>query len=270
MLSEGKVQELTDELVPLLDSFLRKDILLNAYAIYDLHFMRHKSKFFIVQTGEQIQGVLLDFHGHSGFHTIWLRGTNKAVEKLLNVLTHDKMLFISALRENEDVIKRKFPISVQHKVDFMLLKKGNERLHINHSTRLLSQSDAIALANLRKNPCESPSLEEVERALEIIKNHGGPPYGIFDNSILVSAATFHVRLPEIWIMGGLYTRPEYRNQGYATSLTSIMVKDALQKTECVGLYVREDNYPAKRVYEKTGFKLHKKMKWLDYNTDFSP
>lgn len=230
--------------------------------------MRHRSKFFIVQAGEQIQGVLLDFHGHAGFHTIWLRGTNEAIEKLLSVLRYDKSLFIFALPENEDVVKRRFPTSAQCRVEFLLLRRGSERLCIRHSARLLSQSDAPALASLRKKLHERPSKEEVKQAREIIKDHGGLPYGIFDDSILVSAATFHVRLPEIWIMGGLYTRPEYRNQGYATSLTSIMVKDALQETECVGLYVREDNYPAKRVYKKTSFKLHKKMRWLDYNTDF--
>ncbi|HID90401.1 TPA: GNAT family N-acetyltransferase, partial [Candidatus Bathyarchaeota archaeon] len=105
-------------------------------------------------------------------------------------------------------------------------------------------------------------------ALEIIKEQ--PVYGIFADSTLVSAATFHVRLPEIWIIGGLYTRPEYRNLGYATSITSVMVKDALWETGCIGLYVREDNHPAKRVYEKTGFRPYKKIKWLDCNTGLAP
>jgi RimJ/RimL family protein N-acetyltransferase len=270
MFGEGKVQGLTGEFEPLLDSFLREDVLLNAYPIFDLHHMRQRSKFFIVYANKQIQGVLLDFHGHAGFHSIWLRGTNKAIEKLLDVLKYDKMLFMLALPENEKAIERKFPTSNQHTMDFMLLRRGGESLYVNHSARQLSQSDSFALASLRKKTHESPLKEEVERASEIIKDHGGPPYGIFDNSMLISVCTFHVRLPEIWIIGGLYTRPEYRNQGYATSLTSIMIKDALRETECIGLYVREDNYPAKRIYEKIGIKLHKKVKWLDYNTGFVP
>lgn len=108
----------------------------------------------------------------------------------------------------------------------------------------------------------------MERALEIIKEQ--PVYGIFVNSTLVSAATFHVRLPEIWIIGGLFTKPEYRNRGYATSITSIMVKDALKQTALVGLYVREDSSPAKHLYQKIGFKPHRKIKWLDYNTGLVP
>lgn len=263
-MGKGEVQELTDDLVPLLDAFLHKDVLLNAYAIWDLHYMRHRSRFFLVQVDGEIQGVLLDFYGHTGFHSIWLRGTNKAVEKLLNVPMYNKMLFPFMLPENEEVIKRKFPISAQSTTDFMLLKRGSERLRINHSARLLSQSDASAFACLRKKTHETPSTKEMKHALEIIKEQ--PVYGIFANSMLVSAATFHVKLPEIWIIGGLYTRPEYRNLGYTTSITSIMIREGLRETGCIGLYMREDNYPAKRVYEKAGFKLYKKIKFLDYNT----
>jgi len=264
----GRVQALTDELIPLLDAFLRRDILVNAYAIWDLYNMRHRTKFFIVKANEEIHGVLLDFHGHTGFHSIWLRGTNEAIERLLGILTHDKMVFPFTLPENEEVIKRKFSITARYTTDFMLLKRRDERLYIHHSVRLLSQSDAYIFATLRKEPHEIPSTDEVKRALEIIKEQ--PVYGTFANSILVSAATFHVRLPEIWIIGGLYTRPSYRNRGYATSITSMMVKEALKKTGCIGLYVREDNYQAKRVYEKIGFKPYKKMRWLDYKTGLAP
>lgn len=264
----GEVQELTDDLIPILDAFLRKDPLLNAYAIWDLHYMLHRSRFFIVQADQQIQGVLLDFHGHEGFHSIWLRGTSEAIESLLSVPVYDKMLFPFTFPEYEEIIKQKFLISAKYMVDFMLLEKGGEHLHIRHSARLLNEDDAFAFSSLRKKPYEKFSQEEVEQALEIIKEQ--PVYGIFVNSTLVSAATFHVRLPEIWIIGGLYTRPEYRNLGYATSITSTMVKDALRQTACVGLYVREDNSPAKHVYQKIGFKPHRKIKWLDYNTGLMP
>ncbi|MGQ9507611.1 MAG: GNAT family N-acetyltransferase [Candidatus Bathycorpusculaceae bacterium] len=68
----------------------------------------------------------------------------------------------------------------------------------------------------------------------------------------------------------LYTKPEHRNKGYATSLASFLVKEALKQTNHVGLFVRSDNYPAKRVYEKVGFNVYKRMFWLDYNTGLIP
>lgn len=90
-------------------------------------------------------------------------------------------------------------------------------------------------------------LKDIEEAKSILKDL--PFYGIFINSILVSVACIRVRLPQIWILGCFYTRPEFRNKGCATSLASFLVREAFRETNHVGLHVRMDNYPAKRVYE---------------------
>ena len=157
--------------------------------------MRHRTKIFIIRANEEIQGVLPDFYGHTGVHSIWLRGTNEAIEKLLSVLTCGKMMFPSTFPKHEEVVKQRFPITVQYWVDFMLLKRGSEHRYIRHSARLLSRSNALAFTSLRKESHEKPTTEEMERTLEIIKEQ--PVYGAFTNSELISVATFHARLPEV-------------------------------------------------------------------------
>jgi predicted GNAT family acetyltransferase len=78
------------------------------------------------------------------------------------------------------------------------------------------------------------------------------------------------RYTRAWMIGGFYTNPEYRNQGCATSLASFLIKKALTETDHVGLHVREDNYLAKHVFEKVGFKPYRKMCWLEHNINLVP
>ncbi|MCR6692496.1 MAG: GNAT family N-acetyltransferase [archaeon YNP-LCB-003-016] len=258
------VKELTDDLIPLVEKFLYKDPFINAYAIYDLHYLRHRAKFFICLEDYELKGLLLDFLSRTGMHAIWLWGGEEAVEKLLDVISADKIMF-HVFPESEHIIKRKFAVNARYDMDFMLLKRGEERLYINHEIRQLSLTDAIHLASLRR---DEPTDEDIEEAENFLKEL--PFYGIFKDGKLVSVACVHVKIPEIWIIGGFYTKPEYRNKGCATSLASFLVREALKSTEHVGLHVRTDNYPAKHVYEKVGFKAYGKMCWLTYNIDLVP
>lgn len=129
----------------------------------------------------------------------------------------------------------------------------------------LGLGDVYSFACLRRR---KPNEKDLEEAEQFIREQCF--YGIFVGSKLVSVACIQVKLPEIWILGGFYTKPEYRNRGYATSLASFLVKEALKETDRVGLHVRADNHPARRVYEKVGFRLYKKMCWLDYRTGLTP
>jgi len=258
------VKELTDDLMASVEAFLRNDPLINAYAIWDLRFMRHRSKFFVCTLDGKLEGLLLDYFGHTDAHFIWLWGEENAVKRLLDIPLADKIIF-HVFPEFEKIISRKFTITAKYPVDFMLLRKGEERLCQKHEIKPLTLQDAVSFAKLRK---EFPSDEEVENAKSFLSDHYF--YGIFKNDELTSVASVQVKLPEIWILGGFFTKPEERNKGCATSLASFLVKEAFKETNCVGLYVRADNRPAKRVYEKVGFKVHKRMYWLEHGIDLAP
>jgi GNAT superfamily N-acetyltransferase len=258
------VKELTEDLVPLVDAFLRQNPFINAYALWDLHYLRHRAKFFVSVDNGEVVGLLLDYLGHTDFHFIWLWGDEKVCDKLLDVPLPEKMIFC-IFPELEKIIARSFPITAKYQMDFMLLEKGNERSYLRHRIKPLSSKDSYSLACLRK---EKPTEKEIEKVESFIKEQ--PFYGIFKNSKLVSAACIQVKLPEIWMLGGFYTHPEHRNHGYATSLASFLANKALKETNHIGLLVRSDNYPAKRVYQKIGFKENKRFYWLDYGTGLIP
>lgn len=258
------VRELLDNLIPLVDAFLRRDLFVNAYAIWDLYKLRHRTKFFVCLESGKVVGLLLDYSDYRGNHYIWLWGDENVVTKLLEVPLPDRMVFCIP-PELEGVIKRKFSITSKYPMDFMILRKGDERLYIQHEVKQLSMEDACALACLRRG---YSSEKDVEIYRNVIRE--ALCYGIFINSNLISVACASVRLPEIWILGGFYTHPEHRNKGYATTLASFLVREAFKETNYVGLYVRADNYPAKRVYEKVGFKPYKRIYWLDCGTGLIP
>jgi GNAT superfamily N-acetyltransferase len=258
------VKGLTDDLVPLIDAFLHRDPFVNAYAIWDLYFLPHRARFFICLEDGELKGLLLDYLGHTGVHSIWLWGIEEAVEKLLGIPSYERMIF-HVPPEFEPIVRRRFTITARYPVDFMLLRRGGEHLYIKHEIRQLTPADAISLTSLRR---ETPTDKDVEEAKSLIEEQ--PFYGIFKNGTLISVACIQAKIPEIWIIGGIYTKPEYRNKGYATSLTSFLVKEVLAETEHVGLYVREDNHPAKHIYEKVGFKPYKKMLWLEHGINLIP
>ncbi len=67
---------------------------------------------------------------------------------------------------------------------------------------------------------------------------------------LVSYAGSLLQLPQVWTIGGVYTHLDHKNEGYATLTTSAVTEEALKNAEAAALFVRPDNRPAIRAYEK--------------------
>jgi hypothetical protein len=72
------------------------------------------------------------------------------------------------------------------------------------------------------------------------------------------------------MIGGVYTHPNHRNKGYATLATSTVTEEALKHAETAALFVRSDNLPAIRVYEKIGYKKIGEKLWVDMGTGLKP
>ncbi|HML03332.1 MAG TPA: GNAT family N-acetyltransferase [Candidatus Bathyarchaeia archaeon] len=99
---------------------------------------------------------------------------------------------------------------------------------------------------------------------------GIPIYGVFLNEELVSYAGSFLQLPQVWMIGGVYTHPNHRNKGYATLATSAVTEEALKNAEAAALFVRSDNYSAIKAYEKIGYKMVSEKVWVDMDTGRKP
>ena len=63
----------------------------------------------------------------------------------------------------------------------------------------------------------------LDEAKEILRTY--THYGVIVNDVLASIAARYVTLPEIHVIGGVFTRREYRGRGYAKAVTSALTKE---------------------------------------------
>ncbi len=87
-------------------------------------------------------------------------------------------------------------------------------------------------------------------------------YGVFVDTKLVSIACCYLRTNEVWVIGDVYTHPEYRGCGYAKIVTSAITRDAIVSGAKALLHVVENNEPAIRVYTRIGYRRVMRKPWV--------
>ncbi|MEM3696875.1 MAG: GNAT family N-acetyltransferase [Candidatus Bathyarchaeia archaeon] len=175
---------------------------------------------------------------------------------------------LHASPENLPIIKGKLGDAKTYVENWMLVKRGQANFFRSNMVRKLSSEvDAQKLFTLLSSR-EDRRAGTVESSLELIRKM--PTYGVFIKGELVSYASSFLQLPEVWMIGGVYTHPNHRNKGYATLATSAVTKEALKNADSAALFVRSDNYPAIKVYEKIGYQKIGEKLWVDVGTGLKP
>ena len=100
----------------------------------------------------------------------------------------------------------------------------------------------------------------VDEAREILKEY--THYGIIVDDVLASIAASYITLPEIRIIGGVFTRKEYRGRGYAKAVTSALTREAIALGAFAGLHVEVDNEPAIKAYKGLGYMVTRTRTWI--------
>jgi GNAT superfamily N-acetyltransferase len=90
-----------------------------------------------------------------------------------------------------------------------------------------------------------------------------PIWGGFERGRLVALARPAVRLPHLWVIGGVYVDPEHRNQGWGRAVVRAVMGAAARAGAPSGLFVREDSAPARAVYASLGFRSVGRRCWVD-------
>ena len=216
------------------------------FYILDWEFNREDSKFLLAREGEDIRGIMLIYKTH----VAQFRGSREAVEALFPHLQLRKTDIIVPL-DMEDIPLRTYELAEQHELVLMHLDKGNEKLAKTRETVQASADDAEAMAGLMRETLPEfwgeetgeKIRESMEKTFWLVAKDG-------DKVVSVGNTFFANHGSNI---GVVTTHEAYRNKGYATSITSSLVREIFKRHDKALIHVFTDNHPAVRAYSKVGF-----------------
>lgn len=146
----------------------------------------------------------------------------------------------------------------------MLVKQGKTKALVSDIVGKLKTAEwktqLARLLHMRKESSER-TVRKYEKWLVKMKI-----YGVFVEGRLIGYAASPIQTPKAWVIEGVFTHPEFRNNGYSTFANSALTEEALRNSESATLFVRSDNLPAIRVYKKIGYRKIGEMLYVDVGT----
>jgi len=244
---------------------LKLDVIRHVFAFYDLQHEAEHTTMYVAFENRNLKGYILIYTALE-FPSVVLECDNNVAEKLMEYAPKNQFI-MHVLPNLLPIVKGKFPSARSYVEDWMLINKGGANFSKSELVRrLFTADDASKLAMLLSTQ-ERPR-RTVERYSEWINRM--PIYGVFVDGELLSYAGSFLQLPQVWMIGGVYTNPNHRNKGCATLATSAVTEEALKNAEAAALFVRSDNRPAIRVYEKIGYRKIGEKLWVDVGTGLKP
>ena len=244
---------------------LRSDVIKHVFAFYDIQYEPEHTTMYAAFENQNLKGYTLTYTALD-FPSVILECKKGIAEKLIEYAPENHFI-MHAPPNLLPLVKGKFPHAKHYVEDWMLAKKGQTKFFKSkHVHKLSSKDDASRLGVLLSSREDRP--KRTKKYLNWISKT--PTYGLSLDSELVSYAGSFLQLPQVWMIGGVYTHPNYRNNGYATLVTSTVTEEALEHAEAAALFVRSDNYSAIRVYEKIGYKKIGEKLWVDVGTGLRP
>jgi RimJ/RimL family protein N-acetyltransferase len=245
---------------------IESDVIKHVFAFYDVQYDPEQTTTYAAFQKNRIIGYILTYTATDVLSVI-LESEEQAAETL--IAHAPKNHFIMHTTPNLlPFIKRKFPNAKDYIENWMLIRKAEASFYNSRLVkRLLTEEDAAMLAKLLLQRTDRPK-RMMKKYIEWVTKL--PIYGVFKKDLLVSYAGSFIQLPQVWMIGGVYTDPKHRNKGYALLATSAVTEEALEHAEAAALFVRSDNYPAIRVYEKIGYRKIGEKLWVDVGTGLRP
>jgi RimJ/RimL family protein N-acetyltransferase len=261
-----RIEEIDEKNKTPIIASLKSDIIRHVFAVYDIqNDIQHTTTYAAFENGE-LEGYILIYTA-ADVPSVVLECENKVADRLLEHAPHSKFI-VHAPPDLLPSIKKRFPDAKHYVEDWMLVRKNKARFFESKLVkRLRTEEDALKLADLLLSRKDRPT-NTLRKYAEWISKM--PIYGVFKEDQLVSYAGSFIQLPQVWLVGGVYTDPERRNRGYATLATSAITEEALRTAEASALFARTDNLPAIRAYEKIGYRKIGEKVWVDVGTGLKP
>jgi GNAT superfamily N-acetyltransferase len=251
---------------PWLERAAAGDPVTHAFALWDLDRNPGRIRFFSAVEGGTTVGYLLVWLGHPAAPVVHWFGEGPGAHWLTGVLPTRPCVAIVPPSVAPAVEEARGP---GHRSRLLVMSRdpgpAPASAAATGAVRPLLRNDLPGLSawsRAQNDPvaAEYPFLDpEVERA-----------WGAFDGDRLVGVVRAEVRLPRVWILGGVYVEPTARGQGFGRVLLGAAVQAAEETGARVALYVRQDRAAARGLYESVGFRTVDHRVWIDLGAGLSP
>jgi len=222
--------------------------LLNVYTISSLLHLNEYDV--LIEFNEKCLGVLSLYKLTNAFT---VRGNIHGLRRLLPEASKLKGYWCYAILPYDMFIVRRFVGVGTIEEDYLMtVNKHYFKPKLTKCVKVLTENDLCQIPKEKSVPYGEKEITYLVKE--------GRVYGSFTKeNELASLAFIQDESINVALIGGVYTKPRFRRQGYAKSCLSKLINDLLLKHKIVGLTVSVNNLPAVNLYKSLGFKVYTKL-----------
>jgi ribosomal protein S18 acetylase RimI-like enzyme len=243
--------------------YLERDLVRNATDIWLLKQKDRRYELHVCRAGSEVKAHLGAYSAPEAVYA-GLGGDSGAAELLLPLVPNKAVVTIP--RELYDLAARMLSIDATYRIDFMVVRNGEERLRDCGLAKRLSREYAVEYASFGSSfNISGMTLEWAREQLDtdII-------FGVFADGRLASVASLVAWSPQVAAITGVETKPAFRRRGLGSVAVSAAVQEAFRRSRSCSLYVRSDNEEARRLYEALGFEKLCEGFFIDVGSGVNP
>ena len=249
-----------------LERVAAQDPVTHAFALWDLERNPGRIRFFSAVDGDAPVGYLRVWRGHPRVPIVHWFGTGHGTERLAEWLPRRPCVAIVP-EEIVPMVEAARGPGPSYRELILARAKGtpwvapDERKEV----RRLTRADVPPLETWARRQDDPVTAEYPFLDPEVDVS-----WGAFEGDRLVGVVRAEVRLPRVWVLGGVYVEPEARARGWGRELLGAALRSADATGATVALYVREDRAPARALYESVGFRPVGHRVWVDLGANLAP
>jgi ribosomal protein S18 acetylase RimI-like enzyme len=244
----------------------RTDPIAHAYALWDLDRYPEQVRFVSAVQGETTVGYLLVWLGHPTTPIVHWFGASADARVLIEGLPSRPLIAIVPEEVRGDIERARGPVDARS----LLLLVAEPQISTTAESRITEVRSLTAADRPRLVALTSGRAELVASEYPQLDPDSERIWGYFEGEELQGVARAVVRLPSVWLLGGVYVDPTERGRGRGLALVRTVLAAGQSAGATVALYVREDRPAARAVYERAGFRLRSRRVWLGAGAALEP
>jgi|GEM_PF-488264 len=246
----------------------RHEPIAHAYALWDLDHAPDRTEFWTYRSGGLPTAYLLVWRGIPASPMVHWVGDESALD-LLAALPPRPLVAVVPEPLADRVVGARGPGTV-YRTLIMARDVGAGTLRPDGGARRLVPTDADEFRRFTATP--DPEIGRGYGGADLVRltEAGESVWGVFDGDRLVGTARTPVHMPAVWLVSGVVVAATHRNQGLGSAILSALLRAADAEWVRCALYVRADNAPALKVYERLGFVAIARRAWIDLGSGRAP